>query len=85
MRRARAALLSPLFAAAGAAAAGPVTDCYGFPAQPFSATNKAAHAFGVPQGAQAVDFTLLGVDGAAHTLSKMLAQKPVFIMQGAWT
>ena len=40
---------------------------------------------GIPQGAPAVDFTLKDTDGRGHTLSAMLAQKPVMMVFGSFT
>ncbi len=66
-----------------------VSDCYGFPAEPFGPGN------GVPQGEAwasflqpgqlAVDFTLPDVDGEPHTLSDLLAGGPVWLQMGSYT
>lgn len=40
---------------------------------------------GVAQGRLAVDFTLKDTDGRDHTLSAMLAQKPVLMVFGSFT
>jgi hypothetical protein len=40
---------------------------------------------GIPQGALAVDFTLKDTEGRDHTLSAMLAQKPVMMVFGSFT
>ncbi len=40
---------------------------------------------GIPQGAPAVDFTLQDTEGRDHTLSAMLAQKPVLLVFGSFT
>ena len=40
---------------------------------------------GIPQGAPAVDFTLKDTDGRGHTLSAMLAQKPVMMVFVSFT
>jgi hypothetical protein len=40
---------------------------------------------GIPQGALAVDFNLKDTEGRDHTLSAMLAQKPVMMVFGSFT
>lgn len=68
-------------------------SCFGFPAKNFNRANcvKSAHgssphtAGGLAVGDAAYDFTLSDLAGASHTLSDLLAAKPVVLVWGMWT
>jgi hypothetical protein len=64
-------------------------DCFDFPAQPFGPSNGVADGeewiTKLQPGDQAVEFTLLDTAGASHTLSDLLATKPVWLQTGSYT
>jgi hypothetical protein len=62
-----------------------VEGCFGWPETDFTPTNFSNSRIGLPSGAQAIDFTLRGVDGMEHTLSELLVTKPVLIELGSYT
>jgi hypothetical protein len=62
-----------------------VTTCHGFPDERPTRANHAEVGLRLQQGDRAVDFTLSDVDGTEHTLSALLATKPVLLVQGSWT
>ncbi len=62
------------------------SGCYGWPGSDFGpGNNTGKFEPGLAEGALAVDFTLPAIDGAAHTLSQLLRDKPVFLQTGSWT
>jgi hypothetical protein len=61
------------------------TNCYNWPAQEFSSSNKAPWANQIKTGALAVELTLKDVGGAPTTLSTLLASKPVWLQFGSFT
>jgi hypothetical protein len=62
-----------------------VDNCFNWPQDEFSSTNKASNRTSVAEGGLAVEFTLLDVDGNPFTLSELLATRPVFLVFGAYT
>jgi hypothetical protein len=88
-----ALLLGATLACAGVPGATPATalsearatDCFDLPRAPPSPSNHAEVATFLETGEQAVDFTLRDVDGRPWTLSRLLADKPVLLVQGSWT
>ncbi len=66
-----------------------VTNCFNFPAQPFSKNNSVADGeewvTKLKRGDKAVDFTLFDTAGNAKTLSALLANGPVWLQSGSLT
>jgi len=63
-----------------------LTDyCFEWPDTEFSSTNKASVTTSITDGALAVEFTLLDVDGNPFTLSQLLTTRPVLMVFGAYT
>jgi hypothetical protein len=62
------------------------SSCYGWPEKEFSSTNKTGSLkTALAEGALAVDFTLKDLSGRSHTLSSLLATKPVLLVFGSFT
>lgn len=68
-----------------ALAANTKAGCFGWPAKPFSATNKAKHDVTGLKGSLAVQLFLKDLAGKAYSLSGLLATKPVMLVMGAFT
>ena len=62
-----------------------ISGCFDWPAQEFTPDNIADGRPTLTEGELAVDFTLEDVDGKPHTLSQLLATKPVLLVLGAFT
>ena len=62
-----------------------VSNCFNWPSQEFSPTNKAGLSVAFAPGDTAVDFTLQDTDGQTYSLSSLLETKPVLIVFGAFT
>lgn len=62
-----------------------VDYCFEWPDTEFSSTNKATLGTSIADGALAVEFTLLDVDGNPFTLSQLLQTRPVLMVFGAYT
>lgn len=62
-----------------------VSGCFGWPATAFSESNKATVRTFLAPGARAVDFTLEDPRGGSHTLSELLATRPVLLVHGSFT
>jgi len=61
-------------------------NCFNFPTQPFSpANNSGGNSLNVSPGQLAYEFTLNEIDGNSHTLSTLLASRPVLLVFGAYT
>jgi hypothetical protein len=60
-------------------------DCLDLPRSSPTAGHHAEVATFLETGDQAVDFTLRDVDGHSWTLSQLLADKPVLLIEGSWT
>lgn len=60
-------------------------NCFGWPQNEFSPKNKALIKANLAVGSTAVDFTLKDRQGQEHTLSKLLAEKPVLLFLGSFT
>ena len=61
-----------------------VSNCGNWPEEPWAPDNQVARGL-LAAGAAAVDFTLRDVSGAPHTLSDLLATRPVLLLLGAYT
>lgn len=62
-----------------------VDNCFNWPQDEFSSTNKASVTTSINDGALAVEFTLQDVDGNPFTLSDLLRTRPVLMVFGAYT
>ena len=62
-----------------------LSNCYGWPENDFSPTNKAPVMTGLTRGSQAIDFTLKDPSGQAHNLYELLETRPVLLVFGAFT
>jgi hypothetical protein len=62
-----------------------VDNCFNWPQDEFSSTNKASNTTSIAEGALAVEFTLLDVNGNPYTLSDLLETRPVLMVFGAYT
>lgn len=62
-----------------------LSRCYDWPIDPFSMTNIAPTEIRLSAGDRAVDFELADLDGQAHVLSSLLAEKPVLLVTGSYT
>jgi hypothetical protein len=62
-----------------------VDNCFNWPQDEFSSTNKASVTTSIAEGALAVEFTLQDVDGNPFTLSDLLQTRPVLMVFGAYT
>lgn len=62
-----------------------VSGCFDWPATEFSDSNQASVRTFLAPGARAVDFTLDDPDGGSHTLSDLLATRPVLLVHGSFT
>ncbi len=66
-----------------------VTNCFNFPAVPFSKTNSVVDGqewnTRLVAGQRAVDFTLKDTAGQSHTLSKLLENGPVWLQTGSYS
>jgi len=62
-----------------------VDNCFNWPQDEFSSTNKASVTTSIADGALAIEFTLQDVDGNPFTLSELLATRPVLMVFGAYT
>ena len=62
-----------------------VSNCYHWPARPFSRGNYAPTTISLAGGDVAADFTLRDPEGVAYTLSELLAEKPVLLVLGSYT
>jgi hypothetical protein len=60
-------------------------NCFNWPEEEFTPTHKANVKTSLAEGAIAVDFTLKDPHGASHSLSSLLATKPVLLVFGAFT
>jgi hypothetical protein len=62
-----------------------VDYCFEWPDVEFSDTNHTGVTTSLSEGQLAVEFTLLDLQGNPHTLSEMLATRPVMLLFGAFT
>ncbi len=63
-----------------------VSGCFGWPQQEFSPTNNTGGVeVSVSVGEHAVEFTLKDPGGSSHTLSELLATRPVLLVFGGFT
>jgi hypothetical protein len=63
-----------------------IDNCFNWPAEEFSPSNNVGGlSASVVEGQQAVDFTLMDVDGTSFTLSTLLETKPVLLVFGSYT
>lgn len=60
-------------------------NCYNWPAQEFTPTNKAPWITSLKTGQLAVELTLKDTTGKSYTLSQLLADKPVWLQLGSFT
>ena len=60
-------------------------SCFDYPDTLFGPNNWTNPTLNLPPGSIAIDFTLLDVDGEPHTLSELLATKPVVVQTGSLT
>jgi hypothetical protein len=61
------------------------SNCYNWPEQDFSPTNRADLAVSFDQGDLAVNFTLKDTNGQSYTLFTLLSTKPVMLVFGSFT
>lgn len=61
------------------------SNCYNWPSQEFSPTNKANLNLTFSPGDTAVDFILQDTDGQAYNLYSLLETKPVLLVFGSFT
>ena len=61
-----------------------VSNCGHWPDDPWTPSHKIPKGL-FTAGTRAVDFTLRDVEGTPHTLSELLATRPVLMMLGAYT
>lgn len=61
------------------------SGCFGWPAQPFSLTNRVETATSVAAGTAAIHFTLRDTAGTVHTLAGLLQTQPVLVVFGSFT
>jgi hypothetical protein len=59
--------------------------CYGWPEREFTLLNRPKIAASLHPGDPAVEFTLATVEGEPHSLSELLATKPVLLVLGSFT
>jgi hypothetical protein len=59
--------------------------CFGWPATPFSPSNKASWTTFLKPGDTAVELTLADTSGKPFTLSQLLVERPVWIQFGSYT
>lgn len=62
-----------------------VTDCFGWPAQEFTPSNFTPPRASMSAGSTAIEFELRDLGGTTHTLTDLLATKPVFLQMGSYT
>jgi len=62
-----------------------VEGCFDWPGTEWSPSNRAGVTAGLREGTRAVELDLLDTSGAAHTLSGLLASRPVLLVFGAYT
>jgi hypothetical protein len=61
------------------------SDCYGWPADPFTPENRAYIELRLTEGDAAVDFTLDTPGGLPARLADLLDARPVLLVMGAFT
>lgn len=61
------------------------SGCFGWPATEFAPGNAASVRTLLQTGSPAVEFTLRDAAGRPHTLSRLLATRPVLIMTGSYS
>ncbi|MBW1811341.1 MAG: cytochrome c3 family protein, partial [Deltaproteobacteria bacterium] len=61
------------------------SNCFNWPEDEFSSTNKAGVGTALLENALAVELTLKDVNGVEYSLSALLAEKPVLLVFGSFT
>ena len=63
-----------------------VSNCYDWPAQPFTPDNHVLSVrAALAEGENALEFTLRDPDGVEYKLSELLETRPVYLVFGAYT